>query len=330
MAVTTVSAETELESTPREHSLFSRLGAEFLGTFILIFCGIGATLSVIQQTGNSLSIALGFGLALVAITILFGKVSGGHFNPAVTLASAIAGRIKWLHALYYVVAQVLAALFAGLVLFVIFYSLPMFRTPSASSPAIGTVFGALANGFDSNSANQLPLYSALLIELVGSAILVAVVLAAWRPSVNKAVAPIAIGLTYAALILPMLPLTNAGLNPARSISVVFFTGNANSIGQLWVFWVAPLVGAALAGLIYRGFIVPEGDSAENASATALAEEDYSVEIAESESTTAEPVKAAAQPVSAKSVVTEEPVVDAEAREFFDGKAKGSAETDKNS
>ena len=97
MAVATASEETELESTPREHSLVARLGAEFLGTFILIFGGIGTTLSAVQQTGNSLSVALGFGLSLVAVTILFGKVSGGHFNPAVSLASAIAGRVKWLH-----------------------------------------------------------------------------------------------------------------------------------------------------------------------------------------------------------------------------------------
>jgi aquaporin Z len=326
MAVATASEETELESTPREHSLVARLGAEFLGTFILIFGGIGTTLSAVQQTGNSLSVALGFGLSLVAVTILFGKVSGGHFNPAVSLASAIAGRVKWLHALYYVVVQVLGALFAGLVLFVIFNSLPVFRTQSSTGGGIGTVFQALANGFETSSPNQLPLYSALLIELVGGAVLVAVVLAAWRPSVNKAVAPIAIGFTYAVLILAMLPLTNAGLNPARSISVVFFS-SGNALGQLWVFWVAPLVGAALAGLIYRGFVVPEGDSGKK---PAAAEVD-SVELADAdeEADTEEadapaPAKAAAKPVPARSVVADEPVVDPEAKDFFDGPAKGSA------
>lgn len=321
MAVATVSEETELASTPRDYSLLARLGAEFLGTFILIFSGIGATLSVVQQTGNSLSVALGFGLALIAVTILFARVSGGHFNPAVTLASAIAGRVKWLHALYYVVVQVVSAMFAALVLYVIFNSLPVFRTQSANGGGIGTVFRALSNGFEASSANQLPLYSALLIELVGSAILVAVVLAAWRPSVNKAVAPIAIGLTYTVLILLMLPLTNAGINPARSISVVFFAGG-DSVGQLWVFWVAPLVGAALAGLIYRGFVVPEGDSGKKAVAVEV--ESIDLDLTDD----AEPVlpevagnKATAKPVSAQSVVKDEPVIDPEAKDFFDGPAK---------
>lgn len=338
MAVATAAVATELEETPREHSLFARLGAEFLGTFVLIFAGIGASLSLALSMGQqnstaSLSFALGFGLALIAVTILFGKVSGAHFNPAVTLASAIAGRVKWLHALYYMVVQVVGALFAALVLFVIFNSLPLFRNPSPNSPTIGTVFRFLSNGYEGSSATQIPLYSALLIELVGSAILVAVVLAAWRPSVNKAVAPIAIGLTYTVLVLAMLPLTNAGINPARSISVVFFTGGTESIGQLWVFWVAPLVGAALAGLIYRGFIVPDGDSGKKAVLAEIDPDDLDVaDDAAAESSEAGTVKTVTKPVSATSVLAEEPVVDAEAKDFFDGpaKGKGATGTEKNS
>ncbi|ABY23228.1 aquaporin [Renibacterium salmoninarum ATCC 33209] len=308
------------EAAPKGHSLYARLGAEFLGTFIFIFAGIGGTLAVVQQNSASVQTALGFGLALVAVTVLFGKVSGGYFNPAVTLASAIAGRIKWLHALYYVVVQAVSALLAVLVLYVVFNSLPVFRTPSPNGGGVSAVFKAASNGFDASSTAQVPLYSAILIEVVATAVLVAVVLAAWRPTVNKAVAPIAIGFTYATLTLALLPLTNSGINPARTLSVAFFAGG-DAIGQLWVFVLAPLVGAALAGLIYRGFVVPDGDGAKEAVAVVAEATDENVaDAADEQAADGAPVKVATAEVPVDKSVKAEPSED-EAREFFDNKAK---------
>lgn len=314
--VSTVNGEavvdTEIEIVEsKAPSIWARLGAEVIGTFILVFGGLGAALWGGAQGASQIPSALAFGLALVVAAIAFGQVSGGHFNPAVTLGAAIAGGIKWLHALYYVIAQLIGGLLAALILYVTLVRLPAFQSP-AEGGGLSAVFGQLANGFEDHSQLKLPMLSAALIEIIATAVFVSVILAVGRLKSNKAVGPFAIGLSLAVLLTVLGPLTNGSLNPARSTAVVFFT-DGWAFGQLWLFWVAPLVGAALAGLIYRGFIVTEGDSPKAVVADAAPLETEGTETIK-----------VAETVAAESTVNEE------ARDFFDGAAKPATSADPKS
>ncbi|WP_285725252.1 MIP/aquaporin family protein [Psychromicrobium xiongbiense] len=307
------------DDAPGEASLYAKLGAEFFGTFILVFIGLGMALWSASQGGAAVPVGIGFGIAVTVGAIAFGHVSGGHFNPAISVASAIAGRIKWLLAIFYIVVQTAGAMFAGLVLFVVLNSLPVFKSGGTSSASITSTFKGLANGYEQASQFNLPLISAGLVEIIGTAIFAAVVLAVGRPAVNKALAPIAVGLSLAGLLSVLVPLTNGSLNPARSTAIVFFAG-PDAPAQLWLFWVAPLIGGALAGLVYRGFIVPDGDNA-----SAVAEDDDAESASEETATpstkaptvTAPESEAAAAPAAAGRPAAG--VVDEDAKEFFDGK-----------
>lgn len=232
----------------------ARLAAEALGTFLLVFAGLGIALFNGAGNQTAVPVGFGFGVALIAAVIAFGHVSGGHFNPAVSVAAAIAGKIRWLRTLWYAIAQVVGGTVAALVLFAVLKIFPAV-TSSNGQVTPQTLFSSLSNGFDAHSPSHIPLAGALLIELVGTAIFVAVVLGSTQLRANTGLAPFAIGLSYAAVITVALPLTNASINPARSTAVVFFA-EPWAAGQLWLFWVAPLLGAVLAGLLYRAFAVP--------------------------------------------------------------------------
>lgn len=236
------------------YGLAARLSAEALGTFLLVFAGLGIELFNGAGNQTAVPVGFGFGVALIAGIIAFGHISGGHFNPAVSVAAAIAGKIKWLHTLWYVVAQVVGATVGTLVLFTILNIFPAV-TSSNGKLTTQSLFNNLANGFAENSPSKIPMAGALLIEVVGTAIFVAVILGATQARANTTLAPLAIGLTFAVVITVALPLTNASMNPARSTAAVFFA-EPWAAGQLWLFWVAPLLGAAVAGLVYRAFAVP--------------------------------------------------------------------------
>ncbi|WP_052663666.1 MIP/aquaporin family protein [Psychromicrobium lacuslunae] len=313
--VSTVNSESVVESEneiveSKAPSLWARLGAEVIGTFILVFGGLGAAMWGGLQGASQIPSALAFGLALVVAAIAFGQVSGGHFNPAVTLGAAIAGGIKWLHGLYYVIAQVIGGLLAALILYVTLVRVPAFQTPTEGG-GLSSFFGQLANGFDDHSQLKLPMLSAALIEIIATAVFVSVILAVGRLKSNKAVGPFAIGLSLAVLLTVLGPFTNGSLNPARSTAVVFFT-DGWAVGQLWLFWVAPLIGAALAGLIYRGFIVTDGDAPRTVADAAPLETEGEQELA----TVAEGQLAGSQATEA---AVPESTVNQEARDFFDGK-----------
>lgn len=239
---------------PEGYGLAARLSAEALGTFLLVFAGLGTALFNGAGNQTPVPVGFGFGVALIAAIIAFGHVSGGHFNPAVSVAAAIAGKIRWLHTLFYVVVQVVGATVGTLVLFTILNIFPAV-TSSNGKVSAQTLFNSLSNGFGDHSPSQIPLAGALLIEVVGTAIFVAVILGATQARANTTLAPVAIGLTLAAVITVALPLTNASINPARSTAAVFFA-EPWAAGQLWLFWVAPLLGAAVSGLLYRAFAVP--------------------------------------------------------------------------
>lgn len=255
------------------------LAAEAFGTFVLVLAGVGvavyAGLSGIG--GGPLAVALAFGLALAVAITAVGRVSGGHFNPAVTLGAVLAGRTPLVRLLPYWVAQVVGGLGGALVAFVaVPTALP--TAVNGSSTSVRTYFSAVSNGYDTSAtATHSPLgrvasqvmtgpASAFLVESVLTAVFVGVILAVTHRRANPQLAPFAIGGTLAVLILVALPLTNAGLNPARSLATAVLSEHW-ALSQVWLFWVAPLVGALVAGLIGRLFqaqaVVPEPEDDED-------------------------------------------------------------------
>lgn len=226
------------------------VAAEVIGTFWLVLGGCGtAVFAAIQMTqANDLDIAVGVGYLGVAIafglTVLtgayaFGHISGGHFNPAVTVGAAMAGRLPWAKAPLYIISQVVGGLIAGTLIFVVASGKDGFE--AAGSMA--------ANGFGEHSPDGYGLVSALIIEIVLTAIFVWVILGATDRRAPVGFAPAAIGLTLTLIHLISIPITNTSVNPARSTAVAFFNGNG-APGQLWLFWLAPIVGALIAGALY--------------------------------------------------------------------------------
>jgi len=238
-------------------ALSRKLAAEVLGTFVLVFLGCGAAMASGAASGNApdlVGTALAFGLAVLVMAYAVGHISGGHFNPAVSVGAAVAGRIAWVDVLYYVIAQLVGAVLAALVLFGVFKGFEGFESEGHMGQ----------NGFGDDGSG-LALWAALLIEVIGTAIFLWVILAATdkRNKLIAGAAPVAIGLTLTGLHLVMIPLTGTSVNPARSLGPALFAGT-DAIAQLWVFIVAPLLGAAIAGFTYMflfgrdGMEVPGG------------------------------------------------------------------------
>lgn len=225
-------------------ALLPRLSAEAFGSLFLAVAGLGVPLFSIPQS-SPVPAALAAGLAVTAAMLAFGHVSGGHFNPAITLGHLLAGRIRAGAAAAYVLAQAVGALLGALALFGILSTLPGIQDSR-------TAFDTVAAGFGEHSIIQAPMAAVLLMEVLGAAIIVAVFLgAAGRDGGLRTVAPVAVGLSFAALLQLGQSVGNLPFNPARALaSAVFSSGWA--MEQLWVFLAAPLLGAALAGLVFRG------------------------------------------------------------------------------
>jgi len=253
-------------------SLVARLGAEVFGTFFLVLAGLGVALyasSTFAATGGGtggLGVALAFGIAVAGGAAAVGYVSGGHFNPAVTFGAALAGRTSWRDVVPYWLAQLVGGAIAAAVLFI---SVPAKLPAAVAQDGKGSArsfFSAVANGFGEHSplgvgsqgAVQFSLLQALLIEAVVTAVFVGVILGVTDRRSKSVVGPFAIGLTLAVLILIAMPVTNASLNPARSTAAAIFS-EGWAFKQLWLFWVAPLLGGAIAGLIYRAFAAEPAD-----------------------------------------------------------------------
>ncbi|WP_249363684.1 aquaporin, partial [Cellulomonas fimi] len=231
--------------------LLSRFGAEAFGTFVLVLAGIGTALYAGATGAGALAVALAFGVALLAALSAVGHVSGGHFNPAVTFGAALAGRTSWKDVLPYWLAQLLGAAAAAAVLFVVATTLPALTGQERQ------FFSSAANGFGEHSpiaaqtGEGFSWIGAGLVELVATAVLVGIILGATDRRA-KAPAPVAIGLALAALLLVATPVTNGSLNPARSFAAAIFA-EGWAWSQMWLFWAAPLLGAAIAALVYRAF-----------------------------------------------------------------------------
>ncbi|MGN8246534.1 aquaporin [Cellulomonas soli] len=241
-----------LVATPTGPGLAARLGAEAFGTFLLVLAGVGTALYASVTGATVFAVAVAFGFALVAAIASVGHISGGHFNPAVTLGAVLAGRTPARDLLPYWLVQVVAGIAATAVLFVVANTLP------ALDGQVTSFFAAAANGYGEHSPiaaqgiEGFPVLAALLIEFVATAVFVGVILAVTDRRASSVNAAVVIGLTLAALLLVAIPVTNGGLNPARSLAAAVFSGS-ELLKQVWVFWVAPLLGAAVAALVYRAF-----------------------------------------------------------------------------
>ncbi|MCA4132139.1 MIP/aquaporin family protein [Arthrobacter sp. M4] len=229
----------------RSPRLIARLSAEALGTMFLVLAGIGAAMFTVSQVSTVPS-SLAAGLAIAASMLAFGHITIGHFNPAITLGSMIAGRTRPLEALAFVVAQLVGGLAGALVIFGVVRTIPSLQDSRAA-------FDTVAAGFGEHSTAQVPLAGVLLLEVIGVALLVGVFLAATsRRNVNRAMAPFAVGLSFAVLVQLGMAIGNVPFNPARATANAIFSSSW-ALEQLWLFWVAPLAGATIAGLVVRGF-----------------------------------------------------------------------------
>lgn len=224
-----------------------QLSAEFLGTFWLVFggCGSAVLAAAFPELGIGFAgVALAFGLTVLTMAYAVGGISGGHFNPAVTLGLSIAGRAPWKDLVPYWIAQVVGAVVAGAALYAI-----------ASGKADFAAGGFASNGFGDLSPGGYSMQAALLTEIILTAGFLIVILGATAKAVPAGFAPIAIGLALTLIHLISIPVTNTSVNPARSTGVALFA-ETGATGQLWLFWVAPLVGAALGALIWRYVLMP--------------------------------------------------------------------------
>lgn len=227
--------------------MFARLLAEGIGSFWLVFCGTGAAVLAagFPEVGvGFLGIATAFGFAYVAMGFALGHICGGHFNPAVTLGLVLAGRADPREIIPYWIGQLAGAVMAAGLLYVI-----------ASGGAGFRPGGFFSNGYDLLSPGGYSLVSALLVETLLTGGFVLIILGATRPGVPAVFVPFAGGLAYAAAMMVAIPVSNGSLNPARSTASAIFA-QTDAIGQLWLFWLAPLLGAALAGLLWRHVLAP--------------------------------------------------------------------------
>src|SRR5215831_8401063 len=223
-------------------TLMKRATAEFLGTFWLVFggCGSAVLAAKFPETGiGFLGVALAFGLTALTMAYAVGHISGGHFNPAITVGLYTARRIPAADVTPYVIAQVLAAIAGAGVLYII----------ASGKPGFSVADGFAANGYAEHSPGGYSLLACLVAEVVLSFMFLMVILGVTDRRAPQGFAPLAIGLALTVIHLVSIPVTNASVNPARSTGPALFVGGW-AISQLWLFWVAPLIGAILAGLAY--------------------------------------------------------------------------------
>ncbi|CAI2499276.1 Bacterial nodulin-like intrinsic protein [Serratia ficaria] len=221
-----------------------RLFAEFFGTFWLVFggCGSAVLAAAFPQLGiGFLGVALAFGLTVVTMAYAVGHISGGHFNPAITVGLFAGGRFAAKDVIPYVIAQVIGGIAAAAVLYLI---------ASGKAGFDVTGGGFASNGYGEHSPGGYSLQSAIVIELVLTAFFLIVIHGFTDKRAPAGFAPLAIGLTLTLIHLISIPVTNTSVNPARSTGVAIFQGTW-ALQQLWVFWLVPLVGGVIGGLIYR-------------------------------------------------------------------------------
>lgn len=229
-------------------STAQKLTAELIGTFILVFGVIGTAIFAAGFAGGEgglnvgfLGVALALGLSVVVGAYAFGPVSGGHFNPAVTFGLAVAGRFAWREVGGYLAAQLVGAILASTLLLGVLSTGPLFDI---------VVFQGASTGYDELSPGGFGLLSMLLVETIATAVFLFVILGVTSVRAAAGFAPLAIGLTLTMLALVAIPVSNASFNPARSIATAIY-GGGEALLQVWASIVAPILGAVIAGAVYK-------------------------------------------------------------------------------
>jgi aquaporin Z len=229
--------------------MFQKLAAEFLGTFWLVLggCGSAVRAAAFPEVGiGLLGVALAFGLTVLTAAYALGPISGGHFNPAVSVGLWAGGRFPAAHLLPYIVAQVVGAIVAAGVLYLI----------ASGKPGFSVADGLASNGYGEHSPGGYSLTAALVSELVMTFMFLIVILGATHKRAPVGFAGLAIGLALTLIHLISIPVTNTSVNPARSTGPALFVGDW-ALQQLWLFWLAPLVGGAIAGFVYKALLEGE-------------------------------------------------------------------------
>nr|WP_316641013.1 aquaporin Z [uncultured Roseateles sp.] len=224
-------------------------GAEFLGTFWLVLGGCGSAVLAAAFPGVGIGlhgVSLAFGLTVLTMAFAIGHISGCHLNPAVSIGLWAGGRFPAAKLLPYIVAQVAGAVVAGAVLYAI----------ASGKAGFDVSAGFASNGFGAHSPGGYSMVAALVCEIVMTAFFLIIIMGATDKRAPAGFAPIAIGLALTLIHLISIPVTNTSVNPARSTGVAVFVGGW-AVEQLWLFWVAPIVGAVLGATIYRGIASEE-------------------------------------------------------------------------
>ena len=225
-----------------------KLAAEFIGTFWLVLGGCGAAVLAagVPNVGIGYAgVSLAFGLTVLTGAYAFGHISGAHFNPAVTVGLFVGGRFPMRLVIPYILVQMIGGIVAGGVLYAI----------ASGAPGFDVTAGFASNGFGEHSPQGYSLQAALICEIVMTFMFLMVILGVTSEGAPKGFAPLAIGLALTLIHLISIPVTNTSVNPARSEGVAIFQGSW-ALEQLWLFWVAPLIGAAIAGIVQR-LLYPE-------------------------------------------------------------------------
>ena len=221
----------------------NRVGAEFFGTFWLVLggCGSAVLAAAFPDLGiGLLGVSLAFGLTVLTMAFAIGHISGCHLNPAVSIGLWAGGRFPAKDLAPYIVAQVLGAVAGAGVLFVI----------ASGKTGFNTSAGFASNGYAAHSPGGYSLIACLVTEIVMTLMFLLIILGATDKRAPQGFAPLAIGLGLTLIHLISIPVTNTSVNPARSTGVAVFVGNW-AIAQLWLFWVAPIIGAIVGGIVYR-------------------------------------------------------------------------------
>lgn len=227
-----------------------KLAAEFLGTMWLVLGGCGSAIFAANFGGDGnplgigfVGVALAFGLTVLTGAYAFGHISGGHFNPAVSIGLMVGKRFPAAELPGYIIAQVFGGIFGAFIIYLIASGQSGFAIDASSAGAFAT------NGFGEFSPGGYSMMSALIAEIVLTAVFLIIIMGSTHHQAPVGFAPIAIGLGLTLIHLISIPITNTSVNPARSTAVALFVGG-ESISQLWLFWVAPIIGAVIGGGIY--------------------------------------------------------------------------------
>ena len=231
--------------------MMKKLSAEAFGTFWLVLggCGSAVLAAGVPDVGiGFMGVSLAFGLTVLTMAYAVGGISGGHFNPAVSLGLAVAGKFEWKDFFPYVIAQVVGGALGAFVLYLIV-------SGKADYTSVG---GFASNGYGEHSPGGFSMFSALVIEVVLTAFFLIVILGSTSKLVPAGFAPIAIGLCLTLIHLISIPVTNTSVNPARSLAVALFA-DGWALQQVWLFWLAPLAGAALGAVLWKALLSPDAD-----------------------------------------------------------------------